>query len=520
MRLAVIPARGGSKRIPRKNIKLFGGQPMIAWAIQAAKQSQCFDRIIVSTDDQEIAETAIAYGAEVPFMRPSELSGDHVATTPVIAHAIEWQNTHGEMVTEACCIYPTTPFMRPEDLILGLQTLKDTGGNYAFSVTSFAYPIQRALRVTSNQRLAMIQPEYYGKRTQDLEPTLHDAGQFYWGTATAWLNNEILFAETSAPVVLPRHLVHDLDTMEDWEEAEIFWEYFKQRQKKNKLALGAAQFGIDYGVSNTNGKVEIEEVKRIFSVARSANINTLDTAIDYGDSEKNIGQIGSHSWNIVTKLPPVPRECNDVTGWVREQLNGSLARLKAPQVYGLLLHRPSQLLEDIGPTLFGALKTVQSEGLVKKIGISIYRHTTLETILHQYAIDLVQAPLNIIDRSFVESGWVNRLSLAGVEVHVRSVFLQGLLLMPPSQRPAKFGPWAHIWAEWDRWLAESGLTPLQACLRYVCGLDSIDRVVVGVDSVSQLDEILSACNGVLDSLPAFKPLQDERLINPASWDQL
>lgn len=519
MRLAVIPARGGSKRIPRKNIKRFGGQPIIAWAIQAAQQSQCFDRIIVSTDDAEIAEIAKAYGAEVPFMRPAELSGDHVATTPVIAHAVEWQNQHGEKVSEACCIYPTSPFMRAKDLVLGLQTLVDTGASYAFSVATYAYPIQRALRATNNQRLAMVQPEYYGKRTQDLEPTWHDAGQFYWGTATAWLNNEILFGEASTPVVLPRHLVHDLDTMEDWEEAEIFWEYFKQRQKQTKLALGAAQFGIDYGVANTQGKTEPEEVKRIFAVARSANIDTLDTAIAYGDSEQVIGQTGSQSWNIVTKLPPVPFGYS-AASWVREQLAGSLTRLGVQQVYGLLLHRPGQLLEDIGPELYGALKAVQSEGLVKKIGISIYQPATLETMLAQYAVDLVQAPLNILDRSLVESGWAKRLSDAGVEVHVRSVFLQGLLLMPASQRPAKFGPWTDIWAEWDRWLAQTGLTPLQACLRYVCGLDSIDRVVVGVDSAAQLDEVLSASEGILDSLPAFKPLQDDRLINPARWTQL
>lgn len=519
MRLAVIPARGGSKRIPRKNVKPFAGLPIIAWAIQTAQKSQCFDRIIVSTDDQEIAATAIAYGAEVPFMRPAELSGDHVATTPVIAHAVEWQNQHGEKVSEVCSIYPTSPFLRAKDLMRGLQTLADTGASYAVSVTTFAYPIQRALRATSNQRLAMVQPEYYGKRTQDLEPTWHDAGQFYWGTATAWLNNEILFGEASAPVVLPRHLVHDLDTIEDWEEAEIFWEFFKQRQKKTKLALGAAQFGVDYGVASIQGKVETEEVKRIFAVARSADVDTLDTAIAYGDSEQVIGQMGSQPWNIVTKIPPVPFGCN-VASWVREQLAGSLARLGAKQVYGLLLHRPGQLLEDIGPELYGALKAVQSEGLVKKIGISIYRPATLETILAQYAVDLVQAPLNILDRSLVESGWAKRLSDAGVEVHVRSVFLQGLLLMPASQRPAKFAPWTDIWAEWDRWLAQTGLTPLQACLRYVCGLDSIDRVVVGVDSAAQLDEVLSASKGILDSLPAFKPLQDDRLIDPARWNQL
>jgi aryl-alcohol dehydrogenase-like predicted oxidoreductase len=290
--------------------------------------------------------------------------------------------------------------------------------------------------------------------------------------------------------------------------------------KELKLALGAVQFGLDYGVANTHGKVDKEEVKRIFTVARAANIDTLDTAINYGESEKVIGQIGSQSWKIVTKLPSVPFGCSDVSGWVRNQLYGSLARLEIKQLYGLLLHHPSQLLNDIGPALYDALRSVQSDGLVKKIGISIYSPADLEPIFQKYIFDLAQAPLNIIDRSLVESGWAKYLSDAGVEVHIRSVFLQGILLMHASQRPSKFGLWADIWAEWDRWLADTGITPLQACLRYVCGLDSIDRVIVGVDSVSQLNEILSASNDILESLPAFKPMQDGRLINPASWSQL
>ena len=220
MRLAVIPARGGSKRILRKNIKPFVGLPMIAWSIQAALHSQCFDRIIVSTDDAEIAQVARAHGAEVPFMRPAELSDDHTGTIPVIAHAIGWHNQVDTLATEVCCIYATAPFVQAADLRRGLDILHSTGADYAFSVTSYAFPIQRAIRVTADQRIEMFQPEHFGTRSQDLEHAWHDAGQFYWGKAQAWQQGMPLFSHAAASVPLPRHRVQDIDTPEDWERAE------------------------------------------------------------------------------------------------------------------------------------------------------------------------------------------------------------------------------------------------------------------------------------------------------------
>jgi N-acylneuraminate cytidylyltransferase len=226
MKLAVIPARGGSKRIPRKNIKPFAGLPMIAWSIQAAIKSACFDRIIVSTDDDEIAQTALDNGAEVPFIRPEELSNDHIGIIPVVAHAITWQNTHSSSASQVCCIFATAPFIRAEDLQQGLNVLLETGADYAFSVTSYAFPIQRAIRITPKNRVEMFYPEYFNTRSQDLEKTWHDAGQFYWGQANAWLNHKPLFAPTAAPVPLPRVRVQDIDTPEDWEHAEIMFNCF------------------------------------------------------------------------------------------------------------------------------------------------------------------------------------------------------------------------------------------------------------------------------------------------------
>ncbi len=220
MKLCVIPARGGSKRIPRKNIKLFCGKPMIAWSIEAALQSGCFDQIIVSTDDAEIAEVARQYGAQVPFMRPVALSDDHTGTTAVIAHAIDWFAAQGQMPEQVCCLYATAPFVTHVDLLNGLQVLAEAGCDFAFTVTSYAFPIQRAIRITEAKRVEMFNPEHFSTRSQDLEEAYHDAGQFYWGRTSAWLANKRIFGPASAPVLLPRHRVQDIDTPEDWLRAE------------------------------------------------------------------------------------------------------------------------------------------------------------------------------------------------------------------------------------------------------------------------------------------------------------
>lgn len=220
MKLAIIPARGGSKRIPRKNIKLFCGKPMIAWSIEAALQSACFDQVIVSTDDAEIAEVARQWGATVPFMRPAELSDDHTGTIPVIRHAIEWFNRQGQSVELACCLYATAPFVSAEDLRRGLDILQSKDCDYAFSVTSYAFPIQRAIRLNAEGRVEMFSPEHFNTRSQDLEEAFHDAGQFYWGSTEAWLQGKLIFSPDSLPVLLPRHRVQDIDTPEDWTRAE------------------------------------------------------------------------------------------------------------------------------------------------------------------------------------------------------------------------------------------------------------------------------------------------------------
>lgn len=223
MKLAVIPARGGSKRIPRKNVKLFAGRPMIAWSIGAARASGLFDRIVVSTDDEQVAEIARAEGAEVPFLRPAELADDHTPTVPVIAHAIGWVSENWAVPEATCCIYATAPFIRAVDLARGVALLDENGSDYAFPVTSFPFPIQRAVRLTGDGRMAMFSPEHALTRSQDLEEAYHDVGQFYWGRTEAWLAGRALIGPDAAPIVIPRHRAQDIDTPEDWLRAEMMF---------------------------------------------------------------------------------------------------------------------------------------------------------------------------------------------------------------------------------------------------------------------------------------------------------
>lgn len=220
MKLAIIPARGGSKRIPRKNIKFFSGKPIIAWSIQAARDSNVFDQIIVSTDDKEIADISREYGADVPFMRPSVLSDDYTNTMPVIAHAIEWYIKRGIEPIQVCCIYATAPFVQANDIRQGVETLTKTGADFVFSVTSFGFPIQRAMKLDSDGYIKMFDSSYYKTRSQDLTKAYHDAGQFYWGTNSAWRKDVPIFDARSVPIILPRYRVQDIDTLEDWQQAE------------------------------------------------------------------------------------------------------------------------------------------------------------------------------------------------------------------------------------------------------------------------------------------------------------
>lgn len=229
--LCVIPARGGSKRIHRKNIREFCGKPIIAYSIETALQSNCFDTVIVSTDDEEIARIAQEYGATVPFMRPESLSDDRTGTMPVVAHAIKELAKKQDKYELACCIYATAPFIRQQDLKYGQNCVADKW-QFAFPVAEYAYTIYRSLEKLSDGSIQMVYPQHFFSRSQDLKPVFHDAGQFYWGTVKAWLEEEILFGNYSTPIVIPRRYVQDIDTEEDWYIAESMYQVNRREETK------------------------------------------------------------------------------------------------------------------------------------------------------------------------------------------------------------------------------------------------------------------------------------------------
>ena len=230
MRLCVIPARGGSKRIKKKNIKNFCGKPIIVWSIKAAIASRCFDKIIVSTDDNEIAKISKSFGVDVPFKRPSNLSDDYTGTVEVVSHAVKWAINNFQKPEYVCCIYSTAPFIKPVDIKNGLKLLKTHKSDYVFSATNFPYPIQRAFRLKRNCQLEMFYPNHYTSRSQDFEEAYHDAGQFYWGLANSWLKHKPILNKKAKPIFLPRDQVHDIDTLDDWRIAEKFFKLFNKKE--------------------------------------------------------------------------------------------------------------------------------------------------------------------------------------------------------------------------------------------------------------------------------------------------
>ena len=284
-----------------------------------------------------------------------------------------------------------------------------------------------------------------------------------------------------------------------------------------KIALGTAQFGLPYGIANQAGQVTRSAAKVMLDLAAANGIDTIDTAIAYGESEAYLGEAGVQGFRLVTKLPAVPDGCDDVNGWVRGQVAASLARLGVNAVHGLLLHRPEQLLESDGKALFHALQGVKDTGQAQKVGVSIYAPSELEALTSRYRFDLIQVPFNLVDRRLHATGWLQRLKDEGIEIHTRSAFLQGLLLMPQAIRPAKFSPWSELWRTWHEWLLRHGVSAVQACLAFPLSFPEIERVVVGADSVNQLEQIISAAT---NTAPVDFPdlhCDAENLINPACW---
>jgi len=284
-----------------------------------------------------------------------------------------------------------------------------------------------------------------------------------------------------------------------------------------RIALGTAQFGMPYGIANASGQVTPEEVGRILRTAKDSGISTLDTAVAYGESEKVLGAAGVEDFKVISKLPPLPDGDLDVAAWVHRQVEESLGRLRVDRLDGLLLHRPADLQGRQAVALAEGLQTLKVAGKVGKTGISLYEISEIEPAMERMDVDIVQAPFNLVGRQLSDSGWLDRLASDSVEVHVRSVFLQGLLLLPRHRLRERFPAWKDLWAVWDDWLEKTAITPAQACLEFVRSFKSIDRIVLGVDSQSQLEELLTFQDPLKTRAFPDITCTDADLVNPARW---
>ncbi|WP_415303512.1 aldo/keto reductase [Candidatus Pelagibacter sp. Uisw_090] len=286
-----------------------------------------------------------------------------------------------------------------------------------------------------------------------------------------------------------------------------------------KIALGTVQFGKTYGVANTNGQVEKTEVKNILDFAKVSGVDTIDTAITYETAEQCLGEIGMDDYNVITKLPEIPDDFGNLRIWVVKHLQKSLNFLKVKTLSGLLLHRPSQLLDKDKKDLWNILLNLKKDGIIKKIGFSIYTPDELDKLWSLFKPDLVQAPYNIFDRRLETSGWLQKMSEEKVEIHIRSIFLQGLLLMDEKSRPEKFKKWPDLWAKWNNWFKENDSTPVQTAVSFALSDSRISKVIVGVDSLKQFKDIINAANNICQFPESFH-IEDTRLLNPSEWSSL
>lgn len=286
----------------------------------------------------------------------------------------------------------------------------------------------------------------------------------------------------------------------------------------SRLAIGTAQFGMDYGVANAVGKMPIEAARAVLDLARDSGIDTVDTAIAYGASQRTLGEIGVQGLRVVTKLPAfVESDAADISGWVRRAVSGALGELGLPSIYGLMFHNANDLAGPHGPAIYRELQQLREAGVVRKVGVSIYDPEELGHF-GGYDLDLVQAPYNALDRRISDSRWLDRLVERGVEIHTRSVFLQGLILMSDQDRPPYFDTWADQLHDWDKWCDAHSVSRLEAALGFVLADDRVDRVLVGVDGPRQLIEIVAASHHS-EEVPQFDgaAVADLALVNPSLW---
>jgi len=286
----------------------------------------------------------------------------------------------------------------------------------------------------------------------------------------------------------------------------------------HRIALGTVQFGLSYGVANNKGQTSYQESKKIVKLAQQNGVNTLDTAVIYGSSEETLGKIGVDGWKIITKLPEISSEPKNIQKLIHKQITDSLRRLKVSKLYAVLLHDSGMLSSKNGEVYWDTLHNLKGEGIVQKIGYSIYTPDELDTFYERFYPDIIQAPFNIIDNRLDNSGWLQRMSDDQVEIHARSIFLQGLLLMKQNKRPPYFKQWDSLWESWHRYLKEEDITAIEASLGYVMSDSRIDKLVIGVDCIAHLQQIINLSKEKLEKIPNIFSSKDQKLINPSMWN--
>lgn len=291
----------------------------------------------------------------------------------------------------------------------------------------------------------------------------------------------------------------------------------------SKFAIGTVNFGLAYGINSKKNKyINPKEINKILNYAYSKGINFLDTAYDYGISEKNLGKSDILNFNIITKTRNFESiDINDEHAkYLLNDFKESLLNLKVDKIYAIMIHNPQDLLKPYSKKLFNELQILKNKNMVKKIGVSVYDNIELQSIIDNYNIDIVQIPLNIIDNRMINSGMLAKLSEKNIEIHARSIFLQGLLLMKKQNIPEKFNYWSPLWKLWHEWLNDNKITALQATTRYALSISNLSKIVIGVETKNQLEEIILSSNGKLPQIPKELSTNDKNLLNPSNWYML
>jgi N-acylneuraminate cytidylyltransferase len=518
-KIAIIPARGGSKRIPRKNIKEFHGKPIIAYSIETAIKTGLFDEVMVSTDDVEIAEIAKSYGATVPFLRNTELSNDIATTASVLINVLDEYKKLGSTYDYVCCIYPCAPFLTKERLIKSMVLLEESNTDSVIPVVKYSYPPQRGL-VIQNDEAFMMQPENYDVRSQDLESIYHDAGQFYCIKVKSLYSQKKLFCKKSLPVILSKSDVQDIDTYEDWREAEIKYQILKEKDANIlKYILGTVQFGLKYGINNETEMPTQEQVFSMLSYAYDCNIKCLDTASGYGVSEEIIGKFTKETgkrFDICTKYSG--------KGNLLLELENSLSKLNIERVYLYYLHKYDDCKNE---AILSELRECKKKGVIEKIGISIYTPDELRFIIENMSdvIDVVQIPFSIFDCT----RWINITKLAqesGIEVFCRSIFLQGVLFMKQNDDfIVTYNASRHI--EYVQELCKKYNTTIENLAFSFCKCFSqLTGILFGCDTVEQLKNNIDTINNQIhikyqdieDIITSMSDI-NMKLIDPREWSK-